>query len=109
MRFGGFTEETWDQSQTWKKGPKSFIFSLDKKEIYYNKNDSDSIYCYGIDDNGLAFGSGHDFKLSNNCNENNLSYDNSGYSFDTKGKIYSLADQNYFSVKDYEVFKIYLD
>ena len=45
-RFGGFTEETWDQSDLWKKAPKSFIFSLDNKEIYYYKSGKNSIYCY---------------------------------------------------------------
>ena len=43
-RFGGFTEVKWDQSETWKKGPNSFIFSLDNKEIYYIKNNEDCIF-----------------------------------------------------------------
>ena len=35
-RFGGFTEESWDENK-WKMAPKSFIFSFDNKEIYYVK------------------------------------------------------------------------
>ena len=60
-RFGGFTEETWDESVLWKKAPKSLIFSLDNKEIYYLKKGKDSIYCYKYPNPFfLAFGGGHD-------------------------------------------------
>ena len=109
-RFGGFTEVKWDQSQTWKKGPNSFIFSLDNKEIYYIKNNEDCIYCYNRENsNFLAFGSGHDFKLYDNCNKNNNAYEHSGGSYDTNGKKYPLVGEEHFCVKDYEVFKIYLN
>ena len=108
-RFGGFTEETWDQSKSWKKGPKSFIFSLDNKEIYYYKN-KDSIFCYDNENpNFLAFGDGHDFKLCEKCNEDAGAYDHSGKTFDTNGKTYALAGEHYFCIKDYEVHKIYFE
>ena len=108
-RFGGFTEATWDQSGQWKKYPNSFIFSLDNKEIYYIKNNANCILCYkNGNPNFLGFGEGHDFKLYNNCNENNCSYDNSGVIFETNGKKYALAGSYNFSVKDYEVFQLLL-
>ena len=107
-RFGGFTEEVWDQSDKWKKDPKSFIFSLDRKEIYYCKEGRDAIYCYpSINPNFLGFGEGHDFKLFENCDKNVSCYDNSGSSFNTNGKKYALAGKHNFCVKDYEVHKIY--
>ena len=109
-RFGGFTEETWDQSRSWKKGPKSFVFSLDNKEIYYNKNNNRGIFCYDNENpNFCAFGNGHDFKLVDKCNESSNCYDNSGDTFDTNGKTRALSGEKNFGVKDYEVFKIYLD
>ena len=108
-RFGGFTEEVWDQSDSWKKDPKSFIFSLDNKEIYFCKEGKNAICCYPKEDkNFLGFGEGHDFKLYENCNKNFICYDNSGNSFDTNGKEYALAGTNHFTVKDYEVHKINL-
>ena len=108
-RFGGFTEETWDQSSHWKYGPKSFIFSFDNKEIYYVKKGYNSIYCYESGNpNILGFGGGHDFKLWDKCNTNCYSYDNSGNSYETNGKEFALAGKEYFCVKDYEVFKINL-
>ena len=74
-RFGRFTDLIWDKSKTWKKSLNSFIFSLDKMEIYYNKSHKNSIYCYnGGNQNYLGFGEGHDFKLYDNCNINNECY-----------------------------------
>ena len=108
-RFGGFTEEVWDQSDSYKKAPKSFLFSFDNKEIYYCKEGKNAICCYlNNDKNILGFGEGHDFKLFENCNDNCLSYDKSGDSFNTNEKEYALAGREHFYVKDYEVHKIYL-
>ena len=108
-RFGGFTEEYWDQSDKWKTAPKSFIFSLDNKEIYYLREGKNAIHCYKKgDSNFLGFGEGHDFKLYDNCDKNYNCYDSSGKSFNTYGKNYALAGKHYFCVKDYEVHKIYL-
>ena len=107
-RFGGFTEEVWDQSG-WKKGPRSFIFSLDNKEIYYLREGKKAIHCYKKgDSNFLGFGEGHDFKLYDNCDKNYICYDSSGNSFNTNGKNYALAGKYNYCVKDYEVHKIYL-
>ena len=107
-RFGGFTEEVWDQSG-WKKGPRSFIFSLDNKEIYYLREGKNAIHCYKKgDSNFLGFGEGHDFKLYDNCDKNYICYDSSGTSFNTNGKNYALAGKYNYCVKDYEVHKIYL-
>ena len=108
-KFGGFTEETWDESVLWKKAPKSLIFSLDNKEIYYLKKGKDSIYCYKYPNPFfLAFGGGHDFALYNECNKNYYNFDSSGNFYDTIGKKYVLALKASFCVKDYEVFKLNL-
>ena len=106
-RFGGFTDAIWDQSNSYKSGSNGFIFSLDNKEIYYNKNSSRNIYCGSND--GPTFGGGNDFYISDNCDKNNKSYDNSNHSYDTNGKKYALAGTEYFYVEDYEVYKIELE
>ena len=105
-RFGGFTDVEWDQSNSYKKGSNGFIFSLDNNEIYYNKNSNHNIYCCSND--GPAFGRGHDFCISDNCDKNR-SYDNSCHSYNIKGKNYALAGKEYFYVEDYEVYKIELE
>ena len=106
-RFGGFTDQSLDQSNNYKTGSNGFIFSLDNKEIYYNKNSSYNIYCNS--GYGPSFGGGHDFYLCNNCNTSYSSYDNSDHSYQTNGKKYAMAGTNNFYVKDYEVYQISLD
>ena len=102
-RFGGFTEAKWDKSNGYKSGEHGFLFSLDNKEIYYNKKNNYDIYCYS--DKGPAFGGGHDLFIDDNCNKDNESYDNSDHSYNT-GKKYALAGTKYFYVEDYEVYQL---
>ena len=106
-RFGGFTDAAWDQSSSYKTGSNGFIFSLDDKSIYYNKNSEYNIYCRS--DYGPTFGGGHDFCLCDNCNSSNSSYDNSGHSYETNGKKYAMAGESSFLVKDYEVYLLELE
>jgi len=106
-RFGGFTDQSWDQSSSYKTGSNGFIFSLDSKEIYYNKNSSNNIYCNS--GYGPTFGGGHDFYLCNNCNNDYSSYNNSDHSYQTNGKKCAMAGTYNFFVKDYEVYQISLE
>ena len=106
-RFGGFTYAKWDQSNSYKTGSNGFIFSLNDKAIYYNKNSSYNIRCDSS--YGPTFGGGHDFYLCDNCNTSNSSYDSSNHSYDTKGKNYALAGNSSFYVKDYEVYQLELE
>ena len=106
-RFGGFTDAAWDQSNSYKTGSNGFIFSLDDKSIYYNKNSAYNIYCNSI--YGPTFGGGFDFRLCDNCDSSNSSYDNSGHSYETNGKKYAMAGESSFLVKDYEVYLLELE
>ena len=106
-RFGGFTDANWDQSNNYKTGSNGFIFSLNDKAIYYNKNSNYNIYCGSSC--GPTFGGGSDFLLCDNCNTSNSSYDNSNHSYDTKGKSNALAGTKNFYVKDYEVYQLELE
>ena len=103
-RFGGFTEAKWDKSNGYKSSSTGFLFSLDNKEVYYNKKNEYDIYCYS--DKGPTFGGGHDLFIDDNCNKNNENYDNSDHSYETMGKKYALAGTKYFYVEDYEVYQI---
>ena len=107
--FGGFTDAEWDKSAEYKKGNKGFIFSINNHKIYYNKNSDYNIYCSYI--SGPVFGN-FNFKISNNSNQNNDSYDKtySKYSaYDTPDNEYSLAGENNFIVLDYAVYQIELE
>ena len=101
-RFGGFTDQEWDQSGSYKSGDKGFIFSLDFKEIYYNKNSSYNIL--GNSSYGPYFGS--DFYIGDNCNNGYNSCDSSNNYYNTCGKTYALAGSNNFIVEDYEVYQV---
>jgi hypothetical protein len=105
-RFGGYTECQWDQNNSYKSGPYSFIFSFDNKKIYYSKNGSSSIY--GYSDRGPAFGGGHDFYICNGCNSSNSS-ENMGSSYENDGKKYPLTGSSNFLVSDYEVYQLELE
>ena len=106
-RFGGFTDAAWDQSSSYKTGSNGFIFSLDDKSIYYNKDSRYNINCNS--GYGPTFGGGFDFYLCDNCNSSNSSYDNSGHSYETNGKKYAMAGESSFLVKDYEVYLLELE
>ena len=101
-RFGGFTDIAWDQNGNYKDGSNGFIFSLNDKSIYYNKSNSSEIY--GTSGYGPTFGSGFDFYICDKCHISNSSSDNSGSTYDTKGKKFAMAGANNFFVKDYEVY-----
>ena len=106
-RFGGFTDQAWDKSDSYKTGSNGFIFSLDNKEIYYNKNSSYNIYCNSS--YGPTFGGGHDFYLCNNGNVDSSNYNNSEHSYESYGKKCVMAGTYNFYVKNYEVYKIELE
>lgn len=102
-RFGGFTDQSWDQSNSYKTGSNGFIFSLDFKEIYYNKNSSYNIY--GHSSYGPYFGNS-DFYIGDNCNNGYNSYDGSNSSYNTNNKTYAMAGSNNFIVEDYEIYQL---
>lgn len=106
-RFGGFTDQAWDKSNSYKTWFNGFIFSLDNKEIYYNKNSSYNIYCSRS--YGPALGRGFDFYLCDNCNTSNSSSNHSGNLYETYGKKCVMTGTNNFYVKDYEVYQIELE
>ena len=106
-RFGGFTSIAWDSSGSYKTDEKAFIFSLDDKNCYYqkeNNNGANAIYCNS--GYGPAFGNGHDFYLADSCKSNTSSYDNTPYAYDTKGKKFALNLSYYFTVLCYEVYEL---
>ena len=107
-RFGGFTEDKWENNRGYKNGKKGFIFSLDDKEIYYNKDGNYNIYCNSTF--GPSFRSGpHDFTISDNCNMNNESFEYIQNSKDNNEKNYILEGNEHFIIKDYEVYIIEME
>ena len=103
-RFGGFTEDEWDQCSEYKNGKKGFVFSLDNKKIYYNNYGKYNIYCNK--NNGPSFRSGpHDFTIWDNSNINDNSFE---YTRNNTNN-YVLEGNKNFIIKDYEVYTIELE
>ena len=106
--FGGFTDAEWDKSNTYKEGNKGFIFSINDKKIYYNKNSDYNIFC--DKDYGPIFGDGV-LVIKNNCNEHNYNCDWTDFkhAYDTPNGQKSLAGEGNFKVIDYRVYQIELE
>ena len=109
-RFGGFTSECWESSIKRKNDKNAFLFSLDKKKIYKNKNYSYSIYCNSL--SGPCFGFGNTIKIGKNViKEKTLktfeSNPECSYEFDGDSNALSEDGKNGgILAKEYEVFEI---
>ena len=114
--FGGYTEQTWNQTGTYgsdyKADPNSFIFSLINKlnkpiKIKWSKNNG---ICCG-NNFGPIFGGGHDLLIADKSNTNinsnsNLghSYTHPDYRFETNEAKSLLAGSYNFQVSEIEVY-----
>ena len=62
-KFGGYTTQTWEITDNWKRDELSFLFSLNKQMKYNIKNDQIKNAIYGCSDY-FAFGSEHDLYIN---------------------------------------------
>lgn len=102
-KFGGFTSKIWDTSGDYKYDEKCFLFSLDKRQIYYNKDPEISIVC--LKNKGPIFGRGNDIYIEDNCMRNNQNFTVQS-SFYYREENYALNNEKYFTVKDYDVYQV---
>ena len=80
--FGGYTEQTWNQTGKYKADPNSFIFSLINKKnkpIKMKLSRSYGIFCHS--NYGPTFGGGHDLSIADKSNANLDSYSFLGISY----------------------------
>ena len=108
-RFGGFTPIPWKSEGAYIKDPeiKTFVFSLDNKNIYYLK-DKESIAVVHYYDCGPCFGDGYDIGIIGNPIKENKLYTFQN-SYDYKGGNQCLSEYiNPSNIKalEYEVFQI---
>ena len=108
-KFGGYTEQSWENGKSWIKDDKSFIFSFDYMKIYNHINGTNAIF--HNNDYGPTFYNCiylyNDFLKNDNLtfdkNNGNKSY--SGFNCD-----YELNNgEQYFSLDEIEVFQIILE
>src|SRR3990167_6840835 len=106
---GGYTEVAWSSSNQYiplSSESQAFLFSVNKQNIYNNKDKRVGIYCGS--GYGPIFGGGHDIRVydnyKSNSNNSNLnhSYDASGVSEPTN----ELFGSYNFTIDEYEVYKL---
>jgi len=109
--FGGYTEQTWDGSNSYKKDEKAFLFSLTHNEKYPVKDSVKAIAC--IYDNSVLFGESCDIFIVDNCNTANgnhcdfpLTYQCSKFNEVTEESKKYLAGSYNFLVEEVEVYQI---
>ena len=104
--FGGFTRLSWESEYKDKEDDKGFLFSYDKKEIYYRNKDKETEIITDSN-NGPIFGF-YDLVIEDYCLHNNNSCDlTNGYSFNLKGRTCPLNDGPNIEVLNYEVYELY--
>ena len=100
IRFGGFTENYWDNNSGNKNGKKGFVISLNDKEIFYNDIGEYNIYC--DKKVGPSFRGGkHDFTIVDKCNCDR--------EINIEKKFYAQVKDKCLEIKDYEVYEIILE
>ena len=102
-KFGGYTELQWDQSGKSKTDKSTFIFSFDNKKKYTARNNNNSIACASTE--GPRFGCGWPEIYLYNTLDQGESYDSNNCTF-SQGRTLTNKEQ-YWTVKELEVFKIY--
>jgi hypothetical protein len=110
--FGGYTEQTWNHTGSWKADPNSFIFSLINKlnkPIKIKCSQGYGIYCQN--GYGPTFGIGYDLCIANQSNTNLNSYSSLGSSYTHPDYAYGsieaksfLAGFYTFQVSEIEVY-----
>jgi len=109
--FGGYNPISWNQGG-WSNDSRYWLFSLTnpsnlpcKMKV---KNPQQS--AYNDSSCGPTFGGGHDFYISNQSNQNSISYTNLGHSYElptgvSDGRTFFVGSYN-FTVTDIEVFGV---
>ena len=103
--FGGYTNETWESPDKYKKDDTAFCFSIDLKKIYKSKKTDYGIYCYS--GYGPVFGN-YIFCIYNNClTKGGMMNDGLNINYDGQQKENEINNgEKYFGVIEVEVFEI---
>ena len=116
MRFGGYTEQTWNGDQEFKKDINgiAFCYSLDFFKIYNNSDKAKfSILCYSNDGPGFNGGDCYMFDIYFPIDTNtssNTGYTKSNTSYGIVEKDYEINNgEQYFVMQELEVFQILFD
>ena len=105
FKFGGYTTNTWTNTNGYKKDELAFLFSIDKKKKYQINKDkiNNAILTYS---NRFAFGGGNDFCVFDQIKTNNSHYCNFPHSY-LGGDKYELTGGQYnYLISECEVYHV---
>lgn len=109
--FGGYNSAGWSANAGFSKAEHSFLFSLDRKSSHKLVKSAEKAV-KNSKFHGPMFGAGHDLVIASNCNRNEESYSNFGYTYESPFPYDSAESYAYFAgkcmfkVQDYEVFSV---
>ena len=112
MRFGGYTEQTWNDNNgqgIWKQDDKAFCFSLELNKIYNIIPGKDAIYCCST---YMCYFGSNIFGLYNGAfSRDNWAYSMSDSNYSGQQKDFELTNEksNSFQLAEVEVFEISFD
>jgi len=116
--IGGYLSVPWESSTNGKyvKDNKTFLFSITKNKIYEIKKDQNDYYTVFMSSSyGPTFGYGPTLQISDECNNNKISYNSFGIdkTYENNGDdcgtfigYKSSKDKINFTIDDYEVYEI---
>ena len=109
-RFGGFTSQCWNSNSTHVEDKNCFLLSLDKKKIYFPKNNNFEIVRYMWDGPSFANDGTYIIEIIGNALANKtLKTNEEGNKDIFDGNINALSEDGLFNgvyAKEYEVFQI---
>ena len=103
-KFGGYTTQTWEITNIYKKDELSFLFSLNKQKKYNIKKNHIQYAIYG-DRYYFAFGGSSDLHIYDQCTSNNNSFCNP-YSYNTTEEYELNEREKNFNVDELEVYNV---
>jgi hypothetical protein len=107
-RFGGYSEQPWDQSGGVKTDSNAFIFSLNKNKKLSIKSGYYSIHCNSSYGPIFGYNSNGNYDLVVSPNSAYQSYSNLRYSYGQNEGVtgYFLTGANNFTPKEIEVYRV---
>ena len=105
FKFGGYTSVEWNMTgyYSYKKDKFAFLFSLDKRKKYNQKEDMNTSICG--DPDHFAFGGGHDLSIQNNC-QTKINKVGLRHTYVAQEKYELNGGEKDFFVRELEVFEV---
>ena len=106
--FGGYTTQSWNGNNVYKKDNEAFCFDLCKAKIYKIKKGCDAIYCHKNNISNFAGKSWFFIHIDSNClNSDSNSCQINDSNYEGMEKDYEINDGNaFFKINELEVYKI---